>query len=303
MGKINKNRKVVLVTGCGSGLGLNLADQLFLLKSYRVVVTARIRSLAALRLRFAESERFIIRELDVTNTAQTHQLINEICCHWGSIDILINNAGVCFRSVVEHMDVASEMLQLKTNYLGPMTLIRSVLPMMRERGEGQIINISSASGVLAMPTMASYSASKHALEGASEALWYEAQPYGIKVSLVQPGFIRSESFKNVVLSKKAAMSEMLHGPQSEYYRSMAPLVEKFMNFSTVTHSDIAAKVISLFGKTNPPLRVAVTPDVKIFKFLRWLLPPWAFHRFIFLTLPGSKKWGNSKHSSSSKTAA
>jgi short-subunit dehydrogenase len=303
MSKIGKNMKVVLVTGCGSGLGLNLAEQLFQSQKYRVVVTARTKSLPELRLRFEESERFIIRELDVTNPAQVHQLVNEICCHWGSIDILINNAGVCFRSVIEHMDVASEMQQLKTNYLGPMTLIRSVLPMMRERTAGQIINISSASAVVAMPTMASYSASKHALEGASEALWYEARPYGIKVSIVQPGFIRSDSFKNVVLSKKAAMSALLHGPQSEYYRSMAPLVEKFMNFSTVTHSDIAATVISLFEKTDPPLRISVTPDVKVFKFLRWLLPPWAFHRFIFLTLPGSKKWGNGKRPSSPEAAA
>jgi hypothetical protein len=287
------SKKVVLITGCSSGLGLSLAHLLYNSRAYRVVVTARAASIANLRIQFNESERFLIRELDVTSTQQIHQVVNEICCLWGAIDILVNNAGVCFRSVVEHMDVDSEMMQLKTNYLGPMTLIRSLLPVMRERTSGQIINISSASGIVAMPTMASYSASKHALEGATEALWYEARPYGIKVTLVQPGFIRSDSFSHVVLSKKAQMSTMLSGPHSEYYSSMAPVVEKYMALSVVNHDDIAKKVIGLFESKDPPLRLSVTPDVIVFKWLRWLLPAWLFHRLIFALLPGSKSWGPS----------
>jgi len=98
------------------------------------------------------------------------------------------------------MTVADEQLQMQTNYFGPLALIRDLLPSMREKGRGKIINVSSVSGMIAMPTMASYSASKHALKGASEALWYEMKPYGINVSLIQPGFIKSNSFHNVYFS-------------------------------------------------------------------------------------------------------
>src|SRR5690606_8275736 len=120
---------------------------------------------------------------------------------WDGVSILINNAGISYRAVVEHMNDKDEQLQMAVNYFGPVALIRLVLPFMREQGRGKIINISSVSGMLAMPTMASYSASKHALEGVSEALWYEAKPLGVNVSLIQPGFIRSKSFKNVYFTE------------------------------------------------------------------------------------------------------
>lgn len=286
-----KKKKVVLITGCSSGLGLALAQKLYDNENYRVVATARSTSLPILELFFDESSRFLIRTLDVTVPEQVSAVVNEICCLWGGVDILVNNAGVCFRSVVEHMDVESEMIQLKTNYLGPMTLVRALLPVMREQGGGHVINISSASGLMAMPTMASYSASKYALEGATEALWYEAKPYGIKVTLIQPGFIRSEAHKKVLFSKKAQMSAQLAGPHSEYYQSMAPIVEKFMGLSPVNYKHIADRIIKLFENKNPPLRITATPDVFMFKWMRRLLPASWFHNLIFAMLPGSKTWG------------
>lgn len=284
-------QQVVLITGCSSGLGLELARKLYHNSNFKVVITAREKSVAQLREEFSETDHFIVRELDVTRDEQIHQVVNEVCCLWGKVDILVNNAGVCFRAVVEHMDVESEMVQLQTNYLGPMTLIRALLPVMREQGRGQIINVSSASGIVAMPTMGSYSASKHALEGATEALWYETHPFGIKVTLVQPGFIRSDAFNHVVLSKKAKVSSLLAGPHSEYYDSMAPVVEKYMQLSLTNHATIAKKIIKLFTMRNPPLRLAVTPDVHVFKWLRRLLPARLFHTLIWWLLPGSQKWG------------
>ena len=187
---IKSGAPVVLITGCSSGLGRALAERLIRSNTYRVVVTARDRSFDELKSIFFESPNVLIRKLDVTNDGDIFEVVNEVCCQWGGINVLVNNAGICFRSVVEHMDIHSEMLQLRTNYLGPMSLIRAVLPIMREQGGGRILNVSSVSGMVSMPTMASYSASKHALEGASEALWYESRPYGIKVSLIEPGFIR-----------------------------------------------------------------------------------------------------------------
>ena len=284
-------KPVVIVTGCSSGIGLELASKLYAALEYNVVITVRAGSLATTRAQFRESERFLVRELDVTKEAHIYGLIQEISCRWGRIDVLVNNAAVCFRAVVEHMDVDSELLQLKTNYLGPMSLIRSVLPIMREQRSGQIINVSSVSGMLAMPTMGSYSASKHALEAASESLWYEARPFGIRVNLVQLGFVNSSSFKRVVHSKKAEVSLALGGPHSEYYRSMTPMIEKLMVLSFAPAELIARKIVKLMKKPSHRLMIALTPDAFLFSVLKKIIPSFIFHRLLYFLLPGSMKWG------------
>lgn len=288
---------VVLVTGCSSGLGLELARQLSQRADLRVVITARPSSLHQLEQEFAPTDRILIRQLDITDDDNIYQLVNEVACLWGRIDCVINNAGVCFRAVVEHMDVDSELVQLKTNYLGPMSLIRAVLPILREQGCGQIINISSVSGMLAMPTMASYSASKHALEGATEALWYETRPFGISVSLVELGFLRSQSYKNVVLSRKAQISAQLAGPHSEYYRSMGPFIERLMNLSPSTPERVAGRVLKLIGMKSPPLRVTATVDVVVFSLMKRFLPAFMLNRILYWMLPGSIRWGRGWRSS------
>jgi NAD(P)-dependent dehydrogenase (short-subunit alcohol dehydrogenase family) len=290
-GRIVKRKSVALITGCSSGLGRALAERLIHSGNYRVVVTAREKSMERLREIFQESEDVLIRKLDVTDDPNIFEVVNEVCCLWGSINVLINNAGICYRAVVEHMDIHSEMIQLKTNYLGPMSLVRAVLPIMREQRGGRIINVSSVSGMVSMPTMASYSASKHALEGASEALWYESRPYGIKVSLIEPGFIHSDSFRHVVYSRKAELSASLKGPHHEYYESMAPMVERLMRWTFATPESIAKKVERLLSQDSPPLRLRVTLDAQLFALFKKLLPSRVFHKIMFWLLPGADKWG------------
>lgn len=292
MKDVKVSQKIILITGCATGLGKALVKTLSRNPKYKLVVTARLHRLDTLHELFQESEQLLIRELDITKEFQISALVNEIANKWGRIDILINNAGICYRSVVEHMDRESEMIQLETNYLGPMALIRSVLPIMREQMSGQIVNISSVSGMVSMPTMGSYSASKHALEGASESLWYEAKPYGIKVSLVEPGFIHSDSFKNILFPKKAKLSAKLQGPHSEYYKSMSPFIESLMKWAFATPESIALKIAGLIENENPPLRLRVTVDAKVFSFLRKILPESIFHKAMFLLLPGSRLWGH-----------
>ena len=284
-------KRVIIITGCGSGIGLELARKLYRREDLNVVATARTKSLEQLKKTFTESDRFLMRELDITSDDNIYSLIHEITMLFGRVDAVINNAAVCFRAVIEHMDVESEMLQLKTNYLGPMSLIRAVLPIMREQRAGLVINVSSVSGMLAMPTMGSYSASKHALDGATEALWYEARPFGIRVNLVQLGFVNSNAFKRVVLTNKAQLSVALGGPHSEYYRSMTPMIEKLMAFSFYPSNKIAAKIIKLIDKPRERLLLSLTPDAVIFGIMRKIIPAFIFNRFLYLLLPGSMKWG------------
>ncbi len=281
---------VVLITGCNSGIGAALARKFYSETELRVVITARAKSIAALRGSFKESERFLIRELDITNDDNIAALAAEVFLRWRRIDILVNNAGICYRSVVEHMDEESELNQLRTNYLGPMSLIRAVLPAMRERGFGHIINISSVSGMVAMPTMGSYSASKAALQSASEALWYELKPFGVKISIVQPGFVNSRSFQNVYLSKKARLSETLEAPYSVYYSSFSKFVERLMHMSHATPDRIANRIMKLVHQKNPPLWVPVSADANLFNILRRVLPKGIFHTLMFKMLPNPMAW-------------
>ncbi len=281
---------VILVTGCSSGIGKALAELLWAMPQYRVVVTARASSLSALESKFSDNARFLIRALDVTDDEQIVDVVGEIYKKWRAVDIVINNAGISYRSVLEHMDEHSELHQLKTNYLGPMSLTRMVLPTMREKGFGRIINISSVSGLVAMPTMGSYSASKAALESASESLWYEMKPFGVKVSIVQPGFVHSESYRNVYYSKKAQLSESLLGPYSLYYRSITPFIEKLMKLSRTTPEEIAEKILGVIESENPPLWVPISLDAFVFNMMRRLMPHWLYYNVMFWLMPRSDEW-------------
>lgn len=287
---VKRYKPVILVTGCSSGLGLAIAELLYRQTQYRVVVTARPESWHFLQTRFSEDSRFWILPMDVTLDMDRTKTVSLIEQHWGGVDILINNAGVSYRSVVEHMTEADEEKQMNTNYRGPMGLIRQVLPHMRKIGRGKIINVSSVSGMIAMPTMASYSASKYALEGASEALWYEMKPLGINVSLIQPGFIRSKSFEKVYISEGAKAAEANQEPYHDYYQNMTPFIQKLMGLSQTSPEEIAMKVLKVIQTENPPLWIAATLDAVVFYYLRRWIPRRFLLPILFWALPKSKSW-------------
>jgi hypothetical protein len=284
-------KPVILVTGAGSGVGWALAKMLNKMPQYRVVITAREKSITKLRENFIESDRFLIRELDVTSEFQRETLIDEIQGKWGGVNVLVNNAGISYRSVVEHMTESDEVRQMATNYFGPMGLIRAVLPRMRMLGRGKIICVSSVSGMLAMPTMASYSASKYALEGACEALWYECKPLGIDVSLVQPGFIRSKSFHNVYHTELSDPKNTKSGPYSDYYENMGPFVEKMMRLSLSHPQKIAKIILKTIQTERPQLWIPATLDAFTFYYIRRIFPRRYLLPFLFFCLPGARQWG------------
>jgi short-subunit dehydrogenase len=218
-------------------------------------------------------------------------LIQKIDQDEGGVDILINNAGISYRSVVEHMTEEDEWLQFKTNLFGPAHLIRLVLPGMRARRQGRIINVSSVGGMMAMPTMGEYSASKFALEGLSEALYYEMKPWNVKVSLLQPGFVHSESFKKVLLSKAAQEAVDTGGTYANYYRYMGRFIEKLMKQAMTTPDSLARRILRLMADPNPPLRVPASVDARLFTMMARFMPRRLYHAMLYRSLPGIKRWG------------
>ena len=280
----------VLATGCSSGIGRALLS-LFDRDPYRIVATVLPSSIDLLEDDpILQSERVWIRKLDIVDYEKTSRIVRETEERWGPIDILINNAGISYRSVVEDMTIEDEQRQLQVNYLGPMHLIRECLPSMRTRRSGRIINVSSVGGMMAMPTMASYSASKFALEGASESLWYELKPWNIHTTLVRPGFINSLAFRKVLYSKKR-QSETSPSPYDSHYSHMTRFVEKLMGKSPCTSESVARSIFKVARMKNPPLRVPGTTDARLFYFIRRVLPRALYHKLLYITLPGIRDWG------------
>jgi NAD(P)-dependent dehydrogenase (short-subunit alcohol dehydrogenase family) len=167
-----ESEQTVLITGASTGIGLATARALALAQTRcQVFLKARQESLARFNVHaIGESKNVRIRPLDVTHAEEREAIIAEADRDWGGIDILINNAGVSYRAVVEHVEEHERLAQMDVNFRSPMELIRLVLPRMRAKRAGRIITVSSVGGMMVMPTIGAYSASKFALEGAHEAL-------------------------------------------------------------------------------------------------------------------------------------
>jgi short-subunit dehydrogenase len=146
--------------------------------------------------------------------------------------------------------------------------------------------------MMAMPTMALYSASKFALEGATESLWYEMRPFGIKVSLIEPGFVHSSSFQNTRYTMRARLSfEHPRDPYPNYYRAMSAFIAHRMEHARATPAYVAKIVHATLEKRDPPLRVRATADAKLFEFFRRFFPRQLYHRILYAALPERRTWG------------
>lgn len=280
------SRPVVLLTGASSGLGLALAREL-LGRGYRLVLTARSESLGRfLTVGLSEGEWVHLRALDVCNPDHRRAVVAEATERWGGIDILINNAAVAYRTVVEHWDDQAWADTMETDVHGPCELIRLVLPGMRARRYGRILNISSVGGMMAMPTMSLYSAAKFALEGASEALWYEVRPWGIHVTLVEPGFIHSDSFRNTRFTAESFRGALAEDdPYHAQYLHLATFIERMMDRARATPESVAKCIAEVLRQPSPPLRRYATIDAHVFAWLRRILPRRLYHLLLYRALP------------------
>ena len=189
---------VVLITGCSSGIGLEAALA-FARRGDTVVASMRNTAKAVRLTERAESEGLTVDvvAMDVTDDASVAAAVADVEGRHGAIDVLVNNAGVGHSGPVETIDMDLARSLIETNMWGPVRTTRAVLPKMRERRSGVIINVSSVQGrVPGLGYNGFYGMSKHALGALTEALYWELAPFGIRVACIEPGFFATEIFAN-----------------------------------------------------------------------------------------------------------
>ncbi len=247
------NMRVWFITGASRGFGALIAEAA-LAAGDAVVATARDPKTVTARL--GSHERLLATRLDVTSEAEAHEAAGQAVKKFGRIDILVNNAGYGLLGAIEEASAAETTKLFGTNVFGLLGVIRAVLPHMRRQRAGHIINVSSVGGYAGFPGWGVYGATKFAVEGISEALAGEVAPLGIKVTVVEPGFFRTDFLDESSLARTTQHIE-------DYRESVG---------NTRAHADdvnhgqrgdprkLASAFIALANAKNPPLRLPLGSD-------------------------------------------
>ncbi|HZR83515.1 MAG TPA: SDR family oxidoreductase [Candidatus Binatia bacterium] len=253
--------KNVLITGCSTGFGRATA-LLFARRGDRVFATMRSPEKGRDLTEVAERADLPLRvlRLDVEDPALVQSAIREATASSGPIDVLINNAGIELRSSIEDASEEDVRRQFETNVFGPLRTIRAVLPAMRERRSGTIVNVSSIAGLVSRPFGGFYAASKHALEAISEALHYEVQPFGIRVVLIEPGQYRTQLLDNAYTGRAFT-------PQSPYWERSSQFDEVVKRLvpggEAPGPDDVAQLIHRAVHDPEPKLRYLAGDDAKM----------------------------------------
>jgi NAD(P)-dependent dehydrogenase (short-subunit alcohol dehydrogenase family) len=247
----------ILITGCSTGIGL-LTSLRFARAGDRVFATMRniakgdeLRSTAQ-----RESLPLTLHRLDVTDPSSIAAAVAEA----GDVDVLVNNAGIECRSSIEDADDADVLRQFDTNVFGLLRVTRAVLPGMRARRRGTIVNVSSIAGIVSRPFGGLYSASKHAIEAISEALHFELSSFGIRVAMVEPGQYGTALLDNAYLGHD-------FGPHSPYWAQSTRMDEALArlrpNGKMQDPQEVADAIFAATKADRPPLRTLVGADAEM----------------------------------------
>ena len=253
------NQKVAVVTGSSTGIGyetsLILARNGFL--TYATMrnldKSESIESTAA-----KENLPIHIKQLDVTDDTSVKNAVEAISSETGRIDLLVNNAGYGLNGAFEDLAMHEIKAQYETNLFGLIRTTQAVLPIMRRQKSGTIVNISSGAGRFGFPVSSAYVSTKFAVEGLSESMSYELEPFGIKVVLVEPGVIKTNFIDGMVIARK---SQDPKSPYSQTIQKMATRFEEMMKNGS--SPDLVARVVlKAATNENPNLRYLAGNDVE-----------------------------------------
>jgi NAD(P)-dependent dehydrogenase (short-subunit alcohol dehydrogenase family) len=251
------DRQVVVLTGASSGLG-RVTAALLAERGYRVFGTGRQPAGDA-------PAGVEMLALDVRDDRSVADAVDRVIAHAGRIDVLVNNAGYLLAGAIEETSVDEARAQFETNFFGAVRMVGAVLPAMRAQAGGRIVTIGSLAGLLGVPFEGFYSASKHALEGYSASLRYEVRPFNIHVSVIEPGFFRSQLGGAKRIPARSV-------PDYDGVRARATAAFD----AAITHGPdparIAATIASVIAAPAPRLHYRVGRDATIVPRMMALLP-------------------------------
>ena len=253
------DHKVIIVTGSSSGIGL---ESSLLLARNGYITYATMRSLEKdTSIKTAvQKESLPIRvvQLDVTDDNSVKNAVDHIISEAGRIDVLVNNAGYSLGGALEDLSMEEIKSQYETNLFGLIRVIQAVLPTMRKQRSGRILNISSGTGIFGFPGISAYVSTKFAVEGLSESIAYELEPFGIKVILIEPGFVKTNFEHAMVVAKKA------QDPASPYSELMQKIMANASELAkNASEADFVANIIlDAASNPSPRLRYLAGKDVE-----------------------------------------
>ena len=252
--------KVALVTGSSSGIGFVTAI-LLARSGYHTYASMRNIKKSKKITDMAEKKNLSLQfvELDVNNDNSVKDAIDKIVREKNRIDVLVNNAGYGLFGSLEDMSLEEIKSQFETNFFGVIRVIQNSLPIMRkQQGGGFIVNISSVGGRMSVPVLSAYNSTKFALEGMSESLSYELEPFGIRVVIIEPGFIRTNIMNSSILSKK---SQVPNSPYFSLTQKVAKHFNSMVNDPSSTHPEEVAKtILKAITSESRQLRYTVGDD-------------------------------------------
>ena len=270
--------QVVIITGASSGIGEATARRLARLGARVVLVARRFDRLARIKNEIeAEGHSAIAFSCDITSPEDRERLVRETLAIAGRIDALVNNAGYGQRGPIEAVPIEDIRRNFETNLFSLIALTQIVIPVMRKQRSGRIVNVSSVAGRIARPLSSVYDATKHALEAISDGLRGELAPFGIRVVVIEPGFIKTE-FLQVADEVSQPVIEQ-DGPYAQFYAGFKRGYSRLRRLAGHP-DDIAELVARALILNRPRLRYAAPRHARIFLALKRFLPERLFDYFL-----------------------
>ncbi len=267
--------KTILITGCSSGFGLAMVKN-FLADGWQVIATARNPENNE-HLTKLQNPSLTLLKLDITNAEQRQNVQQFIAEKLNNqLDCLVNNAGMGFIGLFEEFSEQQIRQQFEVNLIGLMLFTQLCLPALRNN-KGKIINISSALGFFATPMYSIYAASKYAVEGFSESLYYELISQGVQVALIEPGSIKTQFDRNVLFANNK-IDDPIYIKQNNSLSNMRKKLDQYD--SDATAEDISEITVKLANTKIMPLRTQVGRDSKSVYLLRKILPLGLFIKLV-----------------------
>jgi NAD(P)-dependent dehydrogenase (short-subunit alcohol dehydrogenase family) len=243
-----KESKVWLITGAGSGIGLEIAKAA-LAAGNKVIATGRNAGKVT-KAMDNTTDNLLVVKMDVTNPNEISTGVNFAIQKFGTIDVLVNNAGAFYAGFFEELSQDQVERQMATNLFGPMNVTRAVLPVMRKNKSGHIISISSTAALVGYELCSAYAASKFGLEGWMESLQIEIAPFGIQTTIVEPGFFRT----NLLEPSSTIWSELKLDDYAARIATLKPWWESMSGKQGGDPAKLAAALINIASENSPPRR-------------------------------------------------